>query len=156
MIIRKTLVAGLAALSLVISGCAPMLSGILTGSTTPPQLPSQVQTISRAALNFAFTTFDAALYGFDFAMDLGKPAPGSDKAKAIAAAGRKVLGFLNAAEAARRAGNAASYEEAFAQAHSAMKQFKDLLGVSAPHAGLMQLTPLKPVDRMAVLDRASV
>jgi len=144
--------AGLVAVSMMLGACAPMLSTLMTGSSTPPQLPSQIQTMSRAALNFAFSSFDAALYAFDFAMDLNKPAPGSDKAKAIAAAGRKVLGFLNAAEAARRAGNAASYEEAFAQAQNALTQFKTLLGASAPHASL---SPTKPVDRLAVLDRAS-
>jgi hypothetical protein len=117
----------------------------------PPQLPAQVQTISRAALDFAFNSFDAGLYAFDLAMDLGKPPPGSPKAKAIAAAGRKVLGFLNAAETARRAGNAASYDEAFTNAKSALMQFKALLGAPATHA---LAEPPAPIDREAILARA--
>jgi len=120
-------------------------------AATPPQLPTQAANISRAALDFAFHSFDAGLYAFDLAMDLKHPAPGSDQAKAIAAAGRKVLGFLNAAEAARRAGNSASYEEAFANANSALDQFKALLGVTGVHA--YNHVPAT-MDRESVLNRA--
>lgn len=145
--IRSALAAGLMAVMLTASACTASLG------TPPPQLPAQVQTISRAALNFAFSSFDAALYAFDFAMDLKKPAPGSDQAKAIAAAGRKVLSFLNAAEAARRAGNAASYEEAMTQAHAALSQFRSLLGIAGARADLAPLA--QPVDREAILARAA-
>jgi hypothetical protein len=135
-------------LAVPLASCAPLLSAL----GTPPQLPAQVANISRSALDFAFNSFDAALYGFDFAMDLGHPAPGSTQAKAIAAAGRKVLGFLNAAETARRAGNAADYNQAFENAKSALAQFKTLLGVASPHA--LNVQPHEPVNREAVLARA--
>lgn len=136
--------------ALALAGCNALAS--LPGAGTPPQLPAQVQVISRTALNFAFSSFDAGLYAFDFAMDLKKPAPGTTQAKAIAAAGRKVLTFLNAAESARRAGNAASYEQAFADAQAALTQFRSLLGIGATHA--LGVAPPSPVDRGAVLARA--
>src|SRR5687767_3581081 len=105
----RILIFGLAALSMTLSACLGTTAG-------PPQLPGNVQTISRNAVDFALNSFDAALYGLDFAMAAGKLTPGSDRAKSIAAAGRKVQGFLRAVEAARDAGNAASYEAAFASA----------------------------------------
>lgn len=143
---KKILLIPLLASAMTLQACpGPISLG------TPPQLPSNVQTISRSALNFAFKSFDAGLYAFDLAMDLGRPAPGSDKAKAISAAGRKVLAFLNAAESARRAGNAASYEAAFADAERALDQFRTLLGRNGVQAGTM---PLQPIDRAAVLERA--
>lgn len=147
---RNALVAGLVAASLLLGGCANTLGALATGSTTPPQLPARAQNISRAALDFAFNSFDAGLYAFDLAMDLKHPAPGSEQAKAIAAVGRTVLKWLNAAETARRLGNTASYDEAFRQAQAAMTQFKALLGAPATHA----LVVPRSFDREAVLARA--
>ena len=143
----KKILMSVLACAVLVAGCTPL------STEAPPQLPTSVQNISRAALDFAFNSFDAALYGFDLAMDLKHPAPGSDQAKAIAAAGRKVLGFLNAAEAARRAGNAASYDEAFTNAQSALAQFRTLLGITGTHALASPLP--SPVNRQAILNRAA-
>jgi hypothetical protein len=120
-----------AAASMCVSSCAPLLSALVTGSSAPPQAPAKVMEISRTAVDFALNSFDAALYGLDFAMDVGKIKPGSPTAKQIAAAGRKVMGFLGAANAARELGNAATYEQAFGQANEALKEFRSLLGQPA-------------------------
>jgi hypothetical protein len=158
----------LAALTLSLQGCAgmlPALAGAAMGGGQPPQAPAAFTNISRSALGFAFNSFDAALYGFDFAMDLGKPAPGTPQAKAIAAAGRKVLGFLSAAEAARDLGSAATYEEAFTKAGEALREFRSGLGMQPqaamytpagifPNADLGDRKPLNDAQRRAILDRA--
>ena len=135
------------------------------GGAQPPQAPAQFTIISRSALGFAYNSFDAALYGFDFAMDLGKPAPGTPQAKATSAAGRKVLSFLGAAEAARDLGNSATYDEAFAKAGEALKEFRTGLGM-APQAAMItpagfylnadlgEREPLSNAQRRDILDRA--
>lgn len=140
----------MAAVAIVSMGVSTTACETLLG----PQRASQASNLSRAALDFAFNSFDAGLYAFDFAMDMKRPAPGTDQAKAIAAAGRKVLAFLNAAETARQAGNAASYDEAFTQALSALKQFRTLLGIGQAHASLDHQAPLTPRSRTAILARA--
>jgi hypothetical protein len=141
---------------LSLSGCAPLLSALMTGSGAPPQLPAAATNISRGALDFALNSFDAALYGLDFAMDAGKLTPGSDKAKQIAKAGRAVMGALAVAEAARDLGNSATYEEAFRKANEGLREFRSLLGQS-PSASL-QLPPaarrLAARSRAEILDRA--
>jgi hypothetical protein len=105
------------ALAMCLNGCAPALLGALMGGAgTPPQAPAAVTNISRTALDFALNSFDAALYGLDFAMDAGSSCPGSDNAKRIAAAGRKVMGFLGVADAAQKLGTRPTYEEAFSDA----------------------------------------
>jgi hypothetical protein len=140
-------------IALSLSACAPLLGALLTGGAAPPQAPVAVTNISRTALDFALNSFDAALYGLDFAMDSGKITPGSDKAKAIAAAGRKVMNFLGAAEAARDLGNSATYDEAFKHANDALGEFRTLLG-KGPVA-INDNRPLTPGSRTAVLDRAA-
>ena len=142
---KKLLMVPLMLAALVVSACVP-------DAGTPPQLPGQVQTISRTALDFSLNAFDAALYGLDFAMDAKLVVPGSDRAKAIAAAGRKVQGFLRAAELARQAGRADSYEAAFANANASLNEFKSLLG--RPHAALSPI-PLTPFNRQQILARAA-
>lgn len=144
----KSLVLVFAAVTMM--ACAPMLSALATGSTHPPTLPANVNTMSRGAIDFAANSFDAALYGLDFAMDAHKLIPGSPKAKSLAALGRKVQGFINGAEAARLTGNSASYEEAFRHANEALTQFRALLGSTAVG---MAGPPMKPADRIAILDR---
>jgi hypothetical protein len=147
-------------LALTLQGCGPMLAAMAGGmaASAPPQAPAAVAEISRGALDFALNSFDAALYGFDFAMDLGKPAPGSPEAKRIAAAGRKVMSFLGAAEAARAIGNSATYEEAFRKAGEALSEFRAGLGLSAQPASLSEHTAIAVsftwAKRAAILDRA--
>jgi len=150
---KKTLLSVLVCTSMMLGGCAPLLSALMTGAGTPPQAPAQVTNISRTAIDFALNSFDAALYGLDFAMDSGKITPGSPKAKAIAAAGRKVMNFLGAAEAARDLGNSPTYEDAFKHAGEALAEFRALLGKS-PSASL-QLPNMAPRQRSAVLERAA-
>ncbi len=145
---RLALIAGIAALAL--AACTPSTSGNPLGSTG-----QKFAELSRAPLDFAINTFDAALYGLDFAIAIKKIEPGSDRAKQIAALGRQVQGFLNAAEAARDAGNAVSYDEAFRKANEAMTQFKALLGSVAGGGMAAAGPPLTAAERTAVLERAA-
>jgi hypothetical protein len=146
-----------AAVSMCLGGCAPLLGALMTGSSSPPQAPAKVTEISRTAVDFALNSFDAALYGLDFAMDAGKIKPGSPNAKQIAAVGRKVMNFLGAANAARELGNSSTYEQAFGQANEALKEFRALIG-QAPTAQL-EAPPGQPRfaqrSRDAILDRAA-
>lgn len=111
--------------------------------------------VTRAPLAFAFNSFDAALFGFDFAMDAKIIPAGSERAKAIAAAGRKVLAFLKAAEAARDAGSATSYNQAFDNATNALKEFQTLLGPRARAQLDLPGIRLTPENREYVLNRAA-
>ncbi len=139
-----------ASLALSLPGCAGLgaLAGAIAGP--PPQAPVAVLNISRNALDFALNSFDAALYGLDFAMDAGKLQPGSPTAKKIASAGRKVMNFLGVAEAARDLGSSATYEEAFGNAKKALDEFRSLLPGKASLADHRSLTN---AQRLAVLDR---
>lgn len=132
---------------LALAGCAVMLGGC--AQTLGTSTATHVSTISRTALDFAFHSFDAALYGLDAAMDAHLLTPGSAKAKEISAVGKTVLKWLNAADAARNVGNAAGYEAAFAQALASLDQFRALLGTHA-------VTSFgSPPDRSAILARAA-
>jgi hypothetical protein len=107
-------------LALCLSACAPllgMMAGLPGPAAQPPQAPAQVTVASRTGIDFALNSFDAVLYGLDFAMDAKKIVPGSDRAKQLAALGRKVMGSLEVADSALKLGNAATYEDAFATAN---------------------------------------
>lgn len=140
----------IAATALSLNACAPLLGALMTGGGTPPQAPAIVTTISRTAIDFALNSFDAALYGLDFAMDAGKLTPGSDKAKRIAAAGRTVMKFLGVADAARDLGSSATYEEAFSKAKTALDEFRSLF--PTPSSSLKRPS-MTNAHRMAILDR---
>jgi hypothetical protein len=135
-----------AVLSLALCSCSAL--GGLMGP--PPQASTAVQTMSRTALDFALNSFDAALYGLDFMMDTGKLQPGSDQARRIAAAGRKVMNFLGVAEAARDLGSAATYEEAFANAKTALDEFRSLFPT---RAAVTDHPVLTDAERMAIIER---
>lgn len=148
--IRQLLLLPLLAGALLLSACAPLLGMMAGGLGTPPQAPAAVTTISRTAIDFALHSFDAALYGLDFAMDSGRLKPGSPTAKQIAAAGRKVMGALGVADAAQKLGSSATYEEAFKNANDALQEFRGLL--PAP-AALADRPPLTDAERMAIIRR---
>jgi hypothetical protein len=158
--IRMGFITVLACLSMA---CMPLLSGLGAMMGAPPQAPAAVINISRGAVDFALNAFDAGLYAFDLAMDLGKPKAGSPEAKRIAAVGRKVVSALKAVEAARDAGNSASYEDAFRSANLALTEFKALLGRgsdAAAFAPLLMVPGTAPpqysaAQRLAILDRAA-
>jgi hypothetical protein len=145
--------------ALMLGACAPLL-GMMAGmpAAQPPQAPAQVTTASRTGIDFALNSFDAVLYGLDFAMDAKKIVPGSDRAKQLAAIGRKVMGSLEVADSALKLGNSATYEDAFATAKSLLEQFKSLF---VQPAGLSfvdgprveQVPPLTRAQREAILDR---
>lgn len=150
---KKMLMLPLICAAMLLSSCAG-LGALMTGP--PPQAPAQVQTISRTAIDFALHSFDAALYGLDFAMDSHRIVPGSDNARRIAAAGRQVMNFLGAADAAQRLGSSATYEEAFAHAGTALEQFRQLLGITPAAmwiAADQPRPPLTDAQRWAILDR---
>jgi hypothetical protein len=141
----KRILIPLVALSL--TSCTGL--GALMGGT-PPQAPAAVTNISRTALDFALNAFDAALYGLDFAMDSGRLVPGSEPARRIAAAGRNVMRFLGVAEAARDMGNSATYEQAFANAKTALDEFRSMFPTRAALADQPTLTNER---RLAILAR---
>jgi hypothetical protein len=88
-------------------------------------------------------------------MDARKIVPGSDNAKRIAAAGRKVMGFLGVADAAARLGNSATYEDAFANAKGALSEFRTLAGMTPTSTALRALDgrPLTNAERLAIIRR---
>lgn len=131
---------------LLLSGCTG-LGGIMSA---PPHLTPQAQTISRSAIDFALNSFDAALYGLDFAMDSHALVPGSDKAKSIAKVGRTVVGFLGVADAAQKLGSSTTYEQAFTNAKSALDEFRALLPA---HASQSKMPPMTNEQRKRILDR---
>lgn len=135
---------------IALSGCAPLLGMMAGGLGTPPQAPAQVTSISRTGIDFALNSFDAVLYGLDFAMDAKRIIPGSPTAKKLAAVGRKVMGSLEVADSALKLGNSATYEEAFRNAKALLDEFKTLL--PAP-ASLSDHPPLTNAERFAILDR---
>lgn len=147
---KKLLLACTLALSL--QGCGPMLAAAMGGAVAgpPPQAPAAVTAISRTALDFALNSFDAALYGLDFAMDSGRLQPGSPAAKKIAAAGRKVMSFLGVADAAAKLGSSATYEEAFSNAKAALDEFRSLWPAAA---ALEDRPPLTWEDRFDIIRR---
>lgn len=145
---KKLLLAPLVALSL--GGCGPILGALTAGAGPPPQAPAAVTSISRTALDFALNAFDAALYGLDFAMDSGRLQPGSEPARRIAAAGRRVMNFLGAAEAARDLGNSPTYEQAFANAKTALDEFRALFPQRTSTANM---PPMTNAHRLAILAR---
>jgi len=114
------------------------------------QAPATASSITRAPLDFALNSFDAALSGLDFAMDSGRLTPGSETARKIAAAGRKVMNFLGVAEAARDLGSSATYEQAFANAKTALDEFR---GLFPTHAGVSFVMPLTNAERQQILAR---
>lgn len=138
------------AASVMLTACS-MLPGL---GGAPPQVPA-IQNISRAPLDFALNSFDAALYGLDFAMDARALTPGSDTARRIAAAGRRVMNFLGACEAARDLGNSATYEQAFTNAKTALDEFRALLPArpAAFGIGFGHMPPLTPAQRERILHR---
>jgi hypothetical protein len=149
---KKMLLVPLLAVSMMISACAPLLGALMTGSATPPQAPTTIINVSRGAVDFALNSFDAALYGLDFAMDAGKIIPGSPKAKQIAKAGRDVMAALGGLEALRDAASSATYDAAWQKANEALREFRSLVG-NSPSAGLIEPLPLTPKARLAVLDQ---
>lgn len=158
--ISRLMCAGMLALTAMpLSGCAGM-AGMFAPAGAPPAAVQHVAQIARGPIDFSLHTFDASLYAFDMAMDLGHPKPGSPDAKRIAGFGRKVLAALTLADAAQKAGAADSYEAAFAQANSAYDSFRELLGVpSTVNAAFMAAAafngrPLTPAERTRILDRA--
>jgi hypothetical protein len=140
---------------LVLSGCA--LPGMPSLAGAPPAQVQQASQIARAPIDLALNLFDGALYAFDLAMDLKRPAAGTPEAKRISAIGRKVLAALSVADAAQKAGSAATYEEAFRNAALAYAEFSKLLGVpSTDLASSVERIgkPFTEQDRVAVLARA--
>lgn len=131
-----------------LGGCAGMMSAL---GGAPPAAVGKVARLTRGPIDFALHSFDAGLYAFDLAMDLGKPKPGSPEAKRIAAAGRKVLAALAVADAAQKAGAADTYEEAFTNANTALEQFRSLLGVTPTDTASLQLPAIAPRDREVIL-----
>lgn len=131
---------------ILLSGCTG-LGNLMAG---PPQLTPQAATISRSAIDFALNSFDAALYGLDFAMDAHVLVPGSDKAKSIAKVGRTVVGFLGVADAAQKLGSSATYEQAFSNATSALAEFR---GLMPSPASMADRPPLTNEQRIRILNR---
>jgi hypothetical protein len=151
---KKVLMLPILAAAMLLAGCVPLMSAMLGGAGPPPQAPAAVTQISRTAIDFALNSFDAALYGVDFAIDAHMLTPGSDTSRRVAAAGRRVMAALGVADAAQRLGSSATYEEAFANAKTALDEFRQLLPAH-PAAALEggPRPPLTDAQRMAILER---
>lgn len=147
---KKILIAPLLAAAMLLQSCTGM-AGLLGG--TPPQAPASVQNISRSALDFALNSFDAALYGIDFAIDARVIVPGSETARRIAAVGRRVMGFLGVADAAQRLGSSATYEEAFTNARTALQEFRQLLPARPATIVMAYQPPMTDAQRLRILRR---
>jgi hypothetical protein len=111
------------ALALCLSGCAG-LGALMGAAAGPPPAPLAARVIDDQAVNFALESFDTALTLLDAAMDAGKIKPGSPQAKALAVKVRQIQHFLAVADAAQRAGQSATYAEAFRNARTALSEFK--------------------------------
>lgn len=149
---KKPMLAPMLALSL--SGCGPMLTALAGVGSVPPAQVQQVAQIARSPIDFALHSFDAALYGLDWGMDAGRITPGSEQARSIARAGRLVMNFLGAADAAQRMGSSPTYEQAFAEAERALGEFRQLAGMSPRPAALLGEMPLMTdAERNRILRR---
>jgi hypothetical protein len=136
----------MAAVSLVLTGCATPIGTTVVNPTTA----TAAANLSRTALDFAFNSFDAALSAVDLAVATGRLKKGSTTALMIQKSGREVQAALNAAETARQASNAAGYEAAFTQALSALQQFKALF-----HPVALNQPPLTSAARTQILTSLS-
>lgn len=115
--------------ALLLSGCGlvPLITGI--SSTPPTAAPMAATSIDENAIDFARDSFDAALFGVDALMDMGRIKEGSPEARSLAKLIRQISGFLGAADAAQKAGQSATYNEAFRNAKAALAQFRAAIGV---------------------------
>lgn len=86
----------------------------------PPATITGNTTIPERGVRVAFLSFDTALTAVNLALDLKEITPGSPAALRIRGAVLEVQRWLNAASAAQRASNAASYREALEQAKRAL------------------------------------
>jgi len=140
-------------MALLLASCGGLLGLMTAGAGPPPQAPASVVQASRTAIDFALNSFDAALYGVDFAIDAHLIQPGSDNARRIAAAGRRVMSALGVADAAQRLGSSATYEEAFNNAKTALDEFRQLLPAHPAALASGPRPPLTYWQRIAILDR---
>jgi hypothetical protein len=125
------------AASILLAGCAPLLSALMTGMPAPPaagQTASAPVTSvclstnqDEQKLKLAFDGFDALLYAVDALRDGGVLKPGTPRALQLQKGLIVVRDSLNTAAAAQRACNATSYGEAIANAQAAYVQVKTLL-----------------------------
>ena len=97
-------------------------------ASTPPPAPGSVTLLDDKVVTTAFTALDVVVDEVTKARQSGAIVPGSDRAVRIAAALDTARHALNAASAAQRAGQSASYAEAFANAHAAFLDLKAALG----------------------------
>lgn len=150
---KKILMFPVTVLMMVALASCGLLPALMTGAGPPPQAPAAVTQISRTAIDFALNSFDAALYGVDFAIDAHLLVPGSDTSRRVAAAGRRVMSALGVADAAQRLGSSATYEEAFNNAKTALDEFRQLLPAHPTSAHFWPRAPLTMAQRMAILER---
>lgn len=132
---RRIAIAVLAALSLSACGLVPLITGIQTAPPTSSALAST--SIDESAIDFARDSFDAALFGVDALMDMGKIKPGSPEARNLAKLIRQIAGFLGAADSAQKAGQASTYNEAFRNAKAALAQFRTAIGIEAKTGAIL-------------------
>lgn len=125
----------LTALSLSACGLMPLLTGVQSAPPTSAVLAST--SIDESAIDFARDSFDAALFGVDALMDMGKIKEGSPEARNLAKLIRQIAGFLGAADSAQKAGQAGTYNEAFRNAKAALAQFRAAIGIEAKTGAVM-------------------
>lgn len=115
---RKLLIA----CSIVLAGCTPTLTSV----TTAPA-PLAATAIDEKGLILALQTFDTVLTAVDKLIAARVIVPGSARAIAIADTIAKAKVAFQAASAAQRAGNTASYITAITQAKAAVANINVLV-----------------------------
>ncbi len=118
---RRILLAALAPLALLTSGCA----GFLDTVNAPAPLEQTV--IDEKAIVLALSTFDTVLTAVDALKASGHITPGSPKALTLARHIDTARLALEAASAAQRAGSTSSYFTAIEQARVAIGLVKEAL-----------------------------
>src|SRR5690349_6347596 len=112
---RKLLLAPLLAVALTATSACDTFQ---TGMSPAPLLGT---TADEKALSYAWESYDFVLTSVDLARDAGKIVPGTAKAKTVQGFLITIRDALNAASAARKAGNVTSYQQAFDEAQVALK-----------------------------------
>jgi hypothetical protein len=111
------------ALALGLTGCVPEVPATIP----PPPAPLAATVIDDQALIAADKGFDVALDAINLLIDHKVIVPGSQRAKSIAFAIRKVDSGLTVAYNAAEAGHATTYKEALGHAQAGITELRALL-----------------------------
>jgi hypothetical protein len=141
--LRSLKIAAALACAAMLSGCAGVL-GALAGPP-PTAAPLAATSIDEAGIDLVRDLFDVSLFGIDALIDSGRIQVGSPEARSLARVIRQISGFLGAADAAQKAGQATTYNESLRNARQALGQLRRAIGMPASEAAAVaQLERLAP------------